>query len=245
MKTRRRNIVTQLGSALIGLPHFGQRLTAINLGTQNKLKKRKKWQNCSLIRQNNMQRQGQVILKNCSNSLPQKLPLVTLYRMWAQEVGRLLDRWDIQESNRHKHKPKTIRVCTKTSESWCYTIPEVNESVDSVLNQFHSIDSDPYGEPQLKLIDDKYRSIDFPFEAVEGADHTGPFKFVAEKLMDLDEYLTYLRSWSAYQNAKTRSVELLRDDMIESFKRDWNEDGHDQKVVKFPVYLRIGKLGSA
>ncbi|KAJ6316793.1 hypothetical protein OIU78_019969 [Salix suchowensis] len=104
----------------------------------------------------------------------------------------------------------------------------------------------PFGEQQLKLIDDKYRSIDFPFDAVEGADHTGPFKFVAEKLMDLDEYLAYLRSWSAYQTAKTKGVELLRDDhRIESFKRAWNEDGHDQKAVKFPVYLRIGKVGNA
>uniref|UniRef100_A0A6N2N5A6 Uncharacterized protein n=1 Tax=Salix viminalis TaxID=40686 RepID=A0A6N2N5A6_SALVM len=80
--------------------------------------------------------------------------------------------------------------------------------------------------------------------AVEGADHTGPFKFVAEKLMDLDEYLTYLRSWSAYQTAKTKGVELPRDDMIGSFKRAWNEDGHDQKAVKFRIYLRIGKVGN-
>ncbi|KAG5252738.1 methyltransferase [Salix suchowensis] len=114
--------------------------------------------------------------------------------------------------------------------AWCYTIPEVNDSVDSVLDQFHSIDSKPFWEQQLKLIDDKYRSIDFPFDAVEGADHTGPFKFVAEKLMDLDEYLAYLRSWSAYQTAKTKVS---------------NEDGHDQKAVKFPVYLRIGKVGNA
>ncbi|KAG6744718.1 hypothetical protein NC652_036134 [Populus alba x Populus x berolinensis] len=129
--------------------------------------------------------------------------------------------------------------------AWCYTVPEVSDSVDSVLNPFYSIDSDPYWEPQLKLIDDKYMSIDFPFEPVEGADHKGPFKFVAEKLMDLDEYFTYLRSWSAYQTAKTKGVELLRDDMIESFERAWNEDGPDQKVVKFPVYLRIGKVGNA
>ncbi|KAB5519355.1 hypothetical protein DKX38_023674 [Salix brachista] len=138
-----------------------------------------------------------------------------------------------------------LEETVSAQSTWCYTIPEVNDSVDSVLEQFHSIDSEPFWEPRLKLIDDKYRSIDFPFEAVEGADHTGPFKFVAEKLMDLDEYLTYLRSWSAYQTAKTKGVELPRDDMIGSFKRAWNEDGHDQKAVKFPIYLRIGKVGNA
>jgi hypothetical protein len=39
-------------------------------------------------------------------------------------------------------------------------------------------------------------------------------------------------------------VELLRDDVIESFKRAWNEDGHGQKVVEFPVHLKIGKVGN-
>ncbi|KAI5583726.1 hypothetical protein BDE02_06G034500 [Populus trichocarpa] len=128
--------------------------------------------------------------------------------------------------------------------AWCYTIPEVNDSVDSVFNPFYSIDSDPYWEPQRKLVDNKYMSIDFPFEPVEGTDNTGPFKFVTEKMMDLDEYFTYIRSWSAYQTAKAKGVELLRDDVIESFKRAWNEDGHGQKVVKFPVHLKIGKVGN-
>ncbi|KAJ6778838.1 hypothetical protein OIU74_002592 [Salix koriyanagi] len=202
-------------------------------------------------------------------SLPQKIQLVTLCGMWAQEVGSLLDRAGIYKKvtgtdtsiKQLEFAPKLPNVSyhhtapvmsgseleetVSAQSTWCYTIPEVNDSVDSVLEQFHSIDSEPFWEPRLKLIDDKYRSIDFPFEAVEGAYHTGPFKFVAEKLMDLDEYLTYLRSWSAYQTAKTKVVELLRDDMIESFKRAWNEDGHDQKAVKFPVYLRIGKVGNA
>ena len=94
------------------------------------------------------------------------------------------------------------------------------------------------------MIDDKYRSIDFPFETVEGADHTGPFKFVAEKMMDLDDYFTYIRSWSAYQTAKAKGVELLRDDVIESFKRAWIKDGQNQKAVKFPVHVKIGKVGN-
>ncbi|TXG70166.1 hypothetical protein EZV62_005101 [Acer yangbiense] len=68
-------------------------------------------------------------------------------------------------------------------------------------------------------------NIDFPFEPVDGTDNTGPFEFVIEKLMDLESYFTYLRSWSAYQTAKDKGVELLTDDVIDNFKRTWNEDG--------------------
>ncbi|KAF5938106.1 hypothetical protein HYC85_025612 [Camellia sinensis] len=126
---------------------------------------------------------------------------------------------------------------------WCYTIPEFDGSFDAVFRQFYS-DSKPYWESVRKLVDDKYRGIEFPFEPVEGADHTGPFEFKTERLMDLDSVFTYIKSWSAYQTAKEKGVELLSNDVVENFKRAWAEDGDDQKVAKFPVHLRIGKVGN-
>ncbi|KAK8502528.1 hypothetical protein V6N12_005513 [Hibiscus sabdariffa] len=52
-------------------------------------------------------------------------------------------------------------------------LPTVNESVDKVLKRFYE---NPYWDPQRRLVDDKYKSIDFPFEAVDGEDNTGPFE---------------------------------------------------------------------
>ncbi|KAE7999262.1 hypothetical protein FH972_003713 [Carpinus fangiana] len=127
---------------------------------------------------------------------------------------------------------------------WCYTMPEVNDSIDSVFQTFYNTAIETYWEPARKLVFDKYRSIDFPFEPVNGVDHTGPFEFVNEKLMDLDNYFTYMRSLSAYQKARENGLEFLSDDVVEDFKRAWTEDGQDQKVVKFPVYLRIGRVGN-
>ncbi|KAJ8760171.1 hypothetical protein K2173_011027 [Erythroxylum novogranatense] len=131
-----------------------------------------------------------------------------------------------------------------TIAAWCYTVPEVNDSVDAVFKPFYSIESNPFWEPERKHVDDRYSSIEFPFEPVEGTDRTGPFEFVAEKLMNLEEYFTYIRSWSAYQTAKEKGVELLKDEVIESFKLAWNKDGPEQKVVRFPIFLRIGKVGN-
>ncbi|KAI8562415.1 hypothetical protein RHMOL_Rhmol03G0035700 [Rhododendron molle] len=135
--------------------------------------------------------------------------------------------------------------------AWTYTIPEANdnyplanEKFDALFRQFYA-DSQPYWDPARKLTDDKYRGIDFPFEPVgDGANHTGPFEFTTDWVMDLESFLTFIRSWSAYQTAKEKGVELLRDDVVESFKRAWSEDGVDQRVVKTPIYLRIGKVGN-
>lgn len=126
--------------------------------------------------------------------------------------------------------------------AWCYTPAEFNQSVDSVFARFY-IDAKPYWDPARYHLDDRYRSIEFPFMPVEGEDHTGPFKFKTERQMDLDSYFAYLRTWSGYQTAQKNGVELLTSNVIEDFERAWNEDGGGQKIGVFPIYLRIGKVG--
>ncbi|XP_059462957.1 uncharacterized protein LOC132191861 [Corylus avellana] len=127
--------------------------------------------------------------------------------------------------------------------AWAYFIPEINGSVDAVAQRFYNVFLEPYVQPAVKLAEDKYRSIHFPFEPVDGVDQTVPL-FVTEKLMNLDDYFTFFRSWSAYQTAKEKGVELFSDVVIEEFKHAWAEDGQDQKVAKFPIFLRIGRVGN-
>ncbi|PON52308.1 S-adenosyl-L-methionine-dependent methyltransferase [Parasponia andersonii] len=128
--------------------------------------------------------------------------------------------------------------------AWCYTLPRIDSSVDPVLDRCYS-DSHPYWDPARKLVEGEYRGIDFPFEPVDGTDDTGPFRFVTERSMDFEEFLMYLKSWSAYQTAKDKGVELLEDHVVEGFKGAWKsgEGGDGRKAVKFPVFLRIGKVG--
>ncbi|KAE9599770.1 putative S-adenosyl-L-methionine-dependent methyltransferase [Lupinus albus] len=125
--------------------------------------------------------------------------------------------------------------------AWCYYVPRLSDEVDKVFDKFYKNDSSPYWDPARKLVDDNYRNIDFPFEPVDGVDHTGPFEFVSEVVMDLEHYLGYIRSWSAYQTAKDKGVELLGEDIVEKFKVAWGEN--EPKVAKFPLYLRIGRVG--
>ncbi|KAL0346180.1 UNVERIFIED_CONTAM: putative methyltransferase DDB [Sesamum radiatum] len=129
--------------------------------------------------------------------------------------------------------------------AWVYTIPELNPTVDSLFNRFYTIDAGPYWESPRKLVDQKYETIDFPFEPVDGLEHNAPFRFSSEKVMDLEGYFTYFGSWSAYQTAKEKGVELLTQNVLEDFKRAWNEDGKLHKTISFLIYLRIGKVGSS
>ncbi|KAK7290787.1 hypothetical protein RIF29_05479 [Crotalaria pallida] len=127
--------------------------------------------------------------------------------------------------------------------AWCYNVPRLSDAVDKVFDQYYENDLSPYWDPARKLVEDNYKNIDFPFQPVHGVDHTGPFEFVSEVGMDLDHYLGYIRSSSAYQTAKDKGIELVGEDLVEKFKVAWGED--EQKVAKYPVYLRIGRVGDA
>ncbi|KAL5546506.1 hypothetical protein UlMin_006193 [Ulmus minor] len=129
--------------------------------------------------------------------------------------------------------------------AWCYTEPTINPTVDEVFRPFYTVDSWPFWDATVrKIVDDEYKTFYFPFEPVDGMENTGPFEFVYERLMDLDEYFSYIRSWSAYQTAKEKGFELLRNDVVEKFENAWREDGKEKKIVKFRVHLIIGKVGN-
>ncbi|KAI6673708.1 hypothetical protein NL676_001614 [Syzygium grande] len=129
--------------------------------------------------------------------------------------------------------------------AWGYTMPRVTGPVDSIYEEFYSMDLNPYWSPTHKLVIDEYRDMEFPFEPVEGMEDTGPVRFVAERAMGLDEFLTFVRSTSPYLKAKEEGVELLGGDAVKRYERAWNEDGEEEKVVKFPVFLKIGKVKNA
>ncbi|KAF8007003.1 hypothetical protein BT93_K1107 [Corymbia citriodora subsp. variegata] len=131
--------------------------------------------------------------------------------------------------------------------AWGYTMPRVSGPVDSIYEEFYSMDSNPYWSPTHELVIGEYRDLDFPFEPVEGMEDAGPVRFKAERAMGLDEFLTFVRSTSPYLKAKEEGVELLGSDAVERYRRAWNEDGGEgeEKVVEFPVFLRIGKVGNA
>ncbi|CAL9202492.1 unnamed protein product [Musa hybrid cultivar] len=124
---------------------------------------------------------------------------------------------------------------------WCYTEPRVDPAVDTVFWRLYT-ESGRFWAAARQMVDDEYRSLLFPYDPVDGEESTGPFEFAAERAMDMGTYLTYIRSWSAYQTAKERGVELLTDGMVSDLEKAWGGDGKAVKVVRFPIFLRIGKV---
>ena len=127
--------------------------------------------------------------------------------------------------------------------AWCYTEPRVAgaAAVDAAFWRLYRR-SAPHWAPNRRMVDDEYRGADFPFDPVDGEAHTGPFEFSTERRMDLDDYLMYITSWSAYQTAKDSGVELLDEATVREFEAAWGGDRKEVKTVTYPIFLRIGKV---
>jgi SAM-dependent methyltransferase len=127
--------------------------------------------------------------------------------------------------------------------AWCYTEPRV-EGAPEVDDAFWRLyrSSQPYWAPNRRMVDDQYRGVQFPFDPVDGEAHTGPFEFSTQRRMNLDDYLMYITSWSAYQTAKDKGVELLDEATVRGFQAAWGSDREEVKTVRYPIFLRIGKV---
>jgi SAM-dependent methyltransferase len=74
---------------------------------------------------------------------------------------------------------------------WCYGLARIAPAVDAVVQQLYGPVLGSYWEPERRLVEDGYRAVAFPFEAVEAP----PFEMSAE--WDLAGLVGYLRTWSA------------------------------------------------
>jgi ubiquinone/menaquinone biosynthesis C-methylase UbiE len=117
---------------------------------------------------------------------------------------------------------------------WGYNLLKINAETDAVIYDFYKNLLGDYWNKERHLVDDSYHSIQFPFKEIEVPN----FEIVAE--WHLEQLMGYLSSWSAvthYQNLTgINPMDSIRPKLLEL----WG----DKKtyIVKFPLFLRIGKL---
>jgi SAM-dependent methyltransferase len=79
---------------------------------------------------------------------------------------------------------------------WCYGLQRVGPDIDRVINRFYHHTVGPYWPPDRKLVDEGYRSIEFPFRESP----TPAFSMALE--WTLDQQMGYLGTWSAVGRAR-------------------------------------------
>lgn len=127
-------------------------------------------------------------------------------------------------------KPKGILAV------WCYNLTEITPEVDRVMKSYYHEVLGEFWPPQIRWVNEHYRTLPFPFAEIATP------KFAVEAMWSLRDLLGYLSSWSAAQKYKeVHGVDPLGEKQAE-FEAAWGAD-HD-RVVRWPLYLRVGKLST-
>lgn len=115
-----------------------------------------------------------------------------------------------------------------------YSFLNINPNVDQLILHFYSDVVGPYWDEARKLVEEKYTSIDFPFEEIS----VPPFSI--ETKWTLPQLLGYLESWSATQKfIQARQYNPITD-IEHELKKIWPADQtHD---VTFPLFVRMGRI---
>lgn len=117
---------------------------------------------------------------------------------------------------------------------WSYARSTVLPDVDRLFDQLHDVELETDWPAGREHVLDQYRHLPFPFERLE------PPAFAMQADWNLEQYLAYLRSWSASQRHLRRTgidaVETLRPAMT----RAWGES-EAVRVVRWPLTVLAGR----
>jgi ubiquinone/menaquinone biosynthesis C-methylase UbiE len=118
---------------------------------------------------------------------------------------------------------------------WAYGINQIeNDAIDAVVQDYYNNTVGPCWPPERKLVEEGYRTIEFPFAEVT------PPAFHMETCWTLGQLLGYFSTWSAttrYIKANGRNpIEPLTSRLLV----EWGDPETTRRVV-WPLSVRIGR----
>jgi hypothetical protein len=117
----------------------------------------------------------------------------------------------------------------------CYGLFRCEPELDGLIDHFYSGVLGDFWPAERRFIDERYRTIPFPFDEIA----TPAFEMTAR--WSLDHLLGYLGTWSAVGRARKRTGE----DPLESLKPDlrklWPEPLEFRQIV-WPLVVRTGRI---
>ncbi|HAC64772.1 MAG TPA: SAM-dependent methyltransferase [Cyanothece sp. UBA12306] len=118
---------------------------------------------------------------------------------------------------------------------WSYLLMEIDEGIDQLIRKYYRNIVRDYFPPEIKLIEEQYQTIYFPFQELDAP------KFSLEARYSLPEILAFLETWSGTQNYISVHQRNPLDQIEDDLTAVWG-DITTSKLVRWPLYLRLGRL---
>jgi SAM-dependent methyltransferase len=116
---------------------------------------------------------------------------------------------------------------------WTYTRFRVDAAIDALIDLFYTGAVGPYWPPERQYVDDGYRTIPFPFEAIAAP----PIDLSTD--WSLAQVLQYLGTWSAVQRFRKERGSDPVAAIAPALAELW---GEGVRTVNWPLHLRAGRV---
>jgi ubiquinone/menaquinone biosynthesis C-methylase UbiE len=116
---------------------------------------------------------------------------------------------------------------------WGYSLLSIDTGIDLLISNFYTSVIGPYWDKERKLVDDRYRTIEFPFKRIDVPSFEFSFDWTLEELRG------YLNTWSSVQKYIKQNQSNPVDKVISQIRPLWNDE---RKKVSFPLFVRMGKV---
>jgi SAM-dependent methyltransferase len=119
---------------------------------------------------------------------------------------------------------------------WGYGRMLLPGEMDALFQRFYAETVGPYWPLERALIDDAYRSLDFPFAEIEAP------AFAIEVEWTLPRLLDYLSTWSAVKRYQAARGHDPLPALLAELRALWG-DPEAARALQWPLFLRAGRGG--
>jgi len=117
---------------------------------------------------------------------------------------------------------------------WSYGLPEIEPALDRLLGAFYHDVVGPYWPAERRMVENGYRSIQFPFEEVLIV--SPPM----EAVWSLEDLSGYLGTWSATLRYRAALGRDPIPELLDAMRPAWGQDDR-RRAVRWPLSVRAGR----
>lgn len=117
---------------------------------------------------------------------------------------------------------------------WCYNKAETDKEIKRLVRSLSNETLGPYWSDRVRLVENDYRTIRFPFEEIEAPE------FYATTVWKEADFLGYLSSWSAVKTYVEANGYNPLDTIAGDLRAAWG-DPEKAKTFTWPLPMRVGR----
>jgi len=108
--------------------------------------------------------------------------------------------------------------------------------LDAPFQHFYDEAVGPYWPPERALIDDAYRSLDFPFAEIAAPEFLIEVDWTLPRLMD------YLSTWSAVKRYRDTQGHDPLPALLAELGPLWGDSSNTRQLLQWPLFMKVGRL---